>query len=444
MVKDSLAELLKEKLFPIIEKRLNETAHPGITFRFDRLEVSFSVSSKRFEQELIDTLDRVFIHLLDKNLAPRIGRDGQKKTAGNVSDRDNPLEITHNENRLEQFLYFLEHGYLPWYGDIQHIQNVFTPTIWQEILKQEPFISSLKMVLQRDSKCIERLVYYLDLPLLTSFLQHVDPCFNISSLGLIHQEYLLPREIRNQLFHFLIVFSLEKEGSMVMRNVKRLHYELVMASEKGAIERAKVEGLMAEIHAIILQEGIMDVDYPFASPHSSSPLEPLLTEDEPEHINQAMRVQNGGLILLHPFLPHFFKEMHFRNHHFAIQALHFMATSNTDFIEPNLIFEKYLYGVPLSTPVERTCLLSEAQKQACYNLLDDLMKHWPALKSSSREWLQEMFLQREGKLMKIRDNWKLTMEKKAQDILLRKLDWNIYVVKISSRKDLLFVEWEWS
>ena len=125
----------------------------------------------------------------------------------------------------------------------------------------------------------------------------------------------------------------------------------------------------------------------------------------------------------------------------AVQVLHFLATSNREFFEGNLVFEKFLCGVSLSTSMEKECLLTEKIMTESIALLQQVIRYWPALKNSSPEWLQQLFLQRKGKLIQDKGRVKLLVERKSQDILLDKLDWNISVVKIPWRKGLLFVEW---
>ncbi len=173
--------------------------------------------------------------------------------------------------------------------------------------------------------------------------------------------------------------------------------------------------------------------------------EPFFGQD-----NGAISVQNAGLVLLHPFLKPFFSEIQLVDERdrlkrsarqAAVQVLHFLATSNREFFEGNLVFEKFLCGVSLSAPMEKECLLTEKIMTESIALLQQVIRYWPALKNSSPEWLQQLFLQRKGKLIQDKGRVKLLVERKSQDILLDKLDWNISLVKIPWRKGLLFVEW---
>jgi len=181
---------------------------------------------------------------------------------------------------------------------------------------------------------------------------------------------------------------------------------------------------------------------------------PEIKESEQESFfapkEEAIFVQNAGLFLLHPFLKSFFEAIEVLDEkgqikgsarHVAIQSLHFLATGDCDFFECDLLFEKFLCGVPLMMPVIRESLLSETIKEECSQLLCEVIRQWTALKNSSPDGLRQLFIQRNGKLIREEHHYKLLMERKAQDILLDKLSWNSSLAKIPWRKELLFVEW---
>ena len=161
-------------------------------------------------------------------------------------------------------------------------------------------------------------------------------------------------------------------------------------------------------------------------------------------------VSNAGLVLVHPFLKQFFIENKIADEFgnmlkdklgLAVQSLHFLATGNENVFEGKLVFEKFLCGVPLNLPIQKKSLINAKIKEEALTLLNELIKNWPALKKTSPEGLQQMFLQRDGKLIQKNQKYKLIVERKAQDLLLAKLNWNISVLKLPWRKTFLFVEW---
>ena len=160
--------------------------------------------------------------------------------------------------------------------------------------------------------------------------------------------------------------------------------------------------------------------------------------------------QNAGVILLHPFLNTFFKQLGllkgsaFKNvscKSKAVLLLHFLATAKEIVPEYDLVLPKFLCEMPLNMPLDHTLKLSKKEKEAANQLLEAAIDHWGALGKSSPDGLREGFLMREGKLVKEQSGWKLYVEQKAQDLLLDKLPWNLSIIKLPWMKEILKVEW---
>lgn len=153
---------------------------------------------------------------------------------------------------------------------------------------------------------------------------------------------------------------------------------------------------------------------------------------------------------MHPFLKPFFKasgitgkqeNLSSENFDLAVQTLHFLATGNENVFEGNLVFEKFLCGVPLKMPVQQKSLLTDSIKTEANDLLVEVVKYWPALKNTSADGLRQLFIQRDGKLFQDDAKYKLIVERKAQDVLLESLSWNIAVIKLPWISKILFTEW---
>ncbi len=176
--------------------------------------------------------------------------------------------------------------------------------------------------------------------------------------------------------------------------------------------------------------------------------EPAKKADKLESLDFYTPVEHAGLILLHPFLNPFFTEIgllekdQLTNPELAVHVLHFLATGNENPWEYELLFEKFLCGIPADEPIEQTLPLPDEIKEEAGKLLEAALEHWTALRSDSADLLRNEFLQREAKIITEEfQSTRLVFERKAQDILLEKLPWNLGIVKIDWREDLLFVEW---
>ncbi|CAM1368087.1 conserved hypothetical protein [Tenacibaculum sediminilitoris] len=159
-------------------------------------------------------------------------------------------------------------------------------------------------------------------------------------------------------------------------------------------------------------------------------------------------VKNAGLILLHPFLKQFFyscgfldKENQIIKPNEAVHLLHYLATKKEQQFENNLIFEKFLCNLPIQSSIERNIVLSDELKEKSEELLRAVLQKWDVLKNSSTNLVRNEFIQREGKLDLTKDQPKITIESKTQDILLQKLNWNISIVKLPWIKSIVMVEW---
>jgi hypothetical protein len=74
-------------------------------------------------------------------------------------------------------------------------------------------------------------------------------------------------------------------------------------------------------------------------------------------------------------------------------------------------------------------------------VLRAVLEHWKALRSSSPDWLRDQFLLREGKLEAVDSGHLLTIERRAQDVLLAHLPWGFGVVGLPWSTDRIFVRW---
>jgi len=125
----------------------------------------------------------------------------------------------------------------------------------------------------------------------------------------------------------------------------------------------------------------------------------------------------------------------------AVHLLHFMACKKLQPYEHEVIFEKFLCGIPLGHPIRKDIVLSSEHIGACTELLQAVLGHWTSLKTKSVEVLRNEFLTREGRLEIKEERHKLFIERKTFDILLEKLPWNLGIVRLPWKKKLTIVDW---
>jgi hypothetical protein len=161
-------------------------------------------------------------------------------------------------------------------------------------------------------------------------------------------------------------------------------------------------------------------------------------------------VSHAGVVLLHPFLSMHFEHLTFvqdgvfvteRAREQAVHQLYYLATGELQAPEYGMTLHKVLCGLrPEDLVARRIEVWEEAQAEG-ERLLEDVIGHWQALKNTSADGLREGFLQREGKLTRTIDGWKLQVEQKSFDVLLSRVPWSRSLVRLPWMSELLHVEW---
>lgn len=159
----------------------------------------------------------------------------------------------------------------------------------------------------------------------------------------------------------------------------------------------------------------------------------------------------AGLIILHPYLKMFFKnigvmkenENNVAPEHFdlATHSLFFLATGQTNAYESDMQFVKWLLNIPEGVVIDRNYKLGQNVVDEAENLLASVVENWTALKNSSNDTLRAMFFQRSASLKEDANCYQLHFERKAQDVLLNQLPWGISFVKLPWKQKLIQVIW---
>ncbi len=175
-----------------------------------------------------------------------------------------------------------------------------------------------------------------------------------------------------------------------------------------------------------------------------APLAELLDPEE------ALAVDDAGLVLLAPFLPSYFanlalvEEGDFPSEtarERAVLLLRYLATGTAEAFEHLLVLDKLLCGWPLEEPVCREIEPTAAEARESEDLLASVVGHWQALKKTSAAGLRASFLAREGRLEEVDQGWQLTVRRTGYDVLLDRLPWSLGLVRLPWMEKPLFVEW---
>jgi hypothetical protein len=161
-------------------------------------------------------------------------------------------------------------------------------------------------------------------------------------------------------------------------------------------------------------------------------------------------VGNAGLVLLWPFLAAFFDRINLVEggrfasegaRERAVGLLHYVATGSSDCREQHLDLNKVLCGWPMTRPVQRDLVVSDAELREVRELLEAVIEHWEALGHTSVAGFRSAFLQREGRLRLAEFGWSLLVARLGRDVLLERLPWSIGHVVLPWMQEPLYVEW---
>jgi hypothetical protein len=166
---------------------------------------------------------------------------------------------------------------------------------------------------------------------------------------------------------------------------------------------------------------------------------------------KSIYINNAGLILVWPFLSTLFNKLNLLDENAfiddysiqkAILLTQYVIFEGDETEETNLVLNKLLCGVSPDFFVDVEIEFSDTEKSITKTLLNAVTGNWEQLSKTSIPTFKETFLKREGIIQKVDDNYKLIVEKKPFDMLLRTIPWNISMIQNSFMSFRLFVEWE--
>jgi hypothetical protein len=162
-------------------------------------------------------------------------------------------------------------------------------------------------------------------------------------------------------------------------------------------------------------------------------------------------IKNAGLVILHPFINRFFnllkltekkKFIDSEAQEKAVHMLQYLIFEKKDTPEFELTLNKILCGMAPVMPVMKEIEVSTEEHELSLSLLKGVIENWPILKNTSIENFRASFLLREGKLTKEPDGWRLRVEEKGFDILMKQLPWSINTIKLPWMNEVIHVDWQ--
>ncbi len=450
-IQNKVSDLFHNGLTARLEKALDEIVPENKWLRLESLHLNLGVIDlSQFEQEF-------------ERILTNRWRDAITVEMYNSSHHD------HNRNAFEALTRFLDAGILPWWAEINNIQE------WEKELVSDAGENDWKFLtgwLRNNSvnrpSVIKRLVWQFSDDLLEIILGYSSPAFKplwTSSYRdfqqLLKNQYALnPEKIRNNVWEYSLQEILAAEPS-THASPEKLIYLILRATISGLGEPVKGNAETGDGKEIIQPGAVRSAFNKIQKEKVINQKDKIVSENQVSGkksqqpgsnlaLEGSLYVKTSGVVILYPFLQLFFEELGWVKAksflsetflHRAVLILYYLSTGQTQAAEYDLVLEKILCGMPLEDPIPQQLEITEQEKAECEQLLHAVINNWPPLKNTTIEGLRTTFLQREGRLDLSETGWSLYVEKKTVDILFDKMPWGFSIVKLPWMKNILSVEW---
>lgn len=171
----------------------------------------------------------------------------------------------------------------------------------------------------------------------------------------------------------------------------------------------------------------------------------------PESLSEKIRIVNSGLVILWPFLTHFFKTLQYiaedsfcspAMQQRAVYLLHYLVTGQYEEVgEEHLPLNKVLCGLSVTQLAGGSIIPTEQEKSLTESMLKVVIERWSKIGNTSIDGLRGSYLLREGYLEEQSNGFQLQVEKKGYDILLDYLPWGLGLVKLPWMNKPIYVLW---
>ena len=453
---DTAASLFYNKIQPELNNIL-DVYEDNRVVRIDKLEIDLGVISE-------NKIGEVFAKELRNKLEDYMVLETKNNFVFNHSNESN-REIKHSDqSHLQNLIYFLSGGEFPWYFEKNNSEN--NPDFILNTVITKSDRTALKQLIQlviTDIAAAERFILQFEIPtqikLITSvyaenrelpefmskFIREYITILKIEIIleGIIFYVALMDAIVNGTLLND---FSPTKFISFLFdkKIISSSQMKQLQAFDKGNLQANKKIKINAS--EIVIDPKLVAK---LANKSFNKQEQESLINDNANEPNSIL-ISNAGIILIFPFLEALFTHLGLiKNNEFisrskqmrAIQLIHYLAYGDKKTPENMLQLNKILCTYPLNAPVLGSFRMSVKEEEECKELLETILSHWQALKSSSIQGLMETFFQREGSLRKDGNDWILTVEKKAFDILLEQIPWSFRTVKLPWNKYIIHVEW---
>ncbi|HZV69386.1 MAG TPA: contractile injection system tape measure protein [Saprospiraceae bacterium] len=436
-------------LIPVLDSILEQYAPAHGHLQIDRLEIDLGIINLH---DLESSLPIIFRESMESTLREITANKYDVRTISTPDfSNENLRYVDDPAYAVEAYIYFLKNGRLPWNFRIpqdkslnQIIHSIIHASgddrVFQLILHALQNENARKRISESTFDDITGDLFFKKLsPESLAEIKTLKSLFSASEYILLRQKFTVAG------LELLSAGYFAPSASQLFGTALRL-----LGSDQNNQAKSTIQYLFKNSKtlpaqfSLLLKNNAYVSNDAIASPDSAGNPEPYKEEKE-----EAIYIDNAGLILLHPFLQMLFEGTGIAKDEILIQPeralylLHFLVTGSLQPQEYELTFAKILCGIPIELPVSSQVTLAPEEIEEANAVLDAVIRHWSILQNTSHEGLRNTFLQRPGKISFLSDNeWLLQVETQSFDILLNHIPWGFSMVKLPWMTHMLRVEWQ--
>ncbi len=125
----------------------------------------------------------------------------------------------------------------------------------------------------------------------------------------------------------------------------------------------------------------------------------------------------------------------------AVQYIQYIAVGAKKPDDSLLALNKVLCGLSPDTPVNDWINMTENQKKTIEEMIEAVIRDWPAIGDMTISAFRLNWLVREGVLKESKDYWELNVEKRVYDLLLNKSPLSFSIINLPWMQKPLQVNW---